>query len=251
MLAKDMKTAWEARSRKSPFFYVETAHWDGNVERFFELGEVRSGILIDPILTSHPDIERGIAADIGCGLGRFTRSLGSRFDRAIGVDVSAGMVEKAKELNNEIDNIDFVEGDGVSFPINDKSIDFLWSYEVFQHMPTHEIVLSNLKEVKRVLHNTGRAFIHFRTEQESSSLSRGLSNYLPTWILRLLKQVSGKDPLTADMAWRGAAPLSQPEIKNLCTIAGLTIISLHDDPTHPPGSRVFALLRRNDVETAA
>ena len=42
---------------------------------------------------------RDRALDFGCGVGRLTRALGTRFESALGVDISAGMIEQARRLN--------------------------------------------------------------------------------------------------------------------------------------------------------
>jgi ubiquinone/menaquinone biosynthesis C-methylase UbiE len=51
--------------------------------------------------------------------------------------------------------IEFLASDGVSLPQEANSADFVWSYEVFQHMPSHDIVMGNLREVQRILKPTG------------------------------------------------------------------------------------------------
>jgi trans-aconitate methyltransferase len=52
-------------------------------------------------------VRRGLALDFGCGAGRLTRALASRFEQAVGVDVSAPMIEKAHELNRDRANLRF------------------------------------------------------------------------------------------------------------------------------------------------
>ena len=49
---------------------------------------------------SRPPGARDRALDFGCGVGRLTRALGDRFDAVVGVDISAGMVEQARRLND-------------------------------------------------------------------------------------------------------------------------------------------------------
>ena len=44
-------------------------------------------------------LNRGIAIDFGYGVGRLTQPLASRFDLAIGIDISPTMIEAAVKLN--------------------------------------------------------------------------------------------------------------------------------------------------------
>ena len=44
------------------------------------------------------EVPRGRALDFGCGVGRLTLALASRFDAVVGVDLSAAMLENARRL---------------------------------------------------------------------------------------------------------------------------------------------------------
>jgi ubiquinone/menaquinone biosynthesis C-methylase UbiE len=65
------------------------------------------------------------------------------------------MIKQGKERLKGIDNIQLFETDGNTFPLPDNSVDIAFSYIVFQHIKTHEIVLNNFKEVYRVLKQWG------------------------------------------------------------------------------------------------
>jgi 2-polyprenyl-3-methyl-5-hydroxy-6-metoxy-1,4-benzoquinol methylase len=133
-----MREAWNDRARRDAFHYVETKHWNGDVDAFFALGEERCRLLVDPLLES-----RGVAAsdvtalDLGCGVGRITRALARRFGTVVGIDVSDEMVRRARDLHppGAYPNLRFAESDGVSIALDDGSVDFVFSYEVLQHMP--------------------------------------------------------------------------------------------------------------------
>ena len=72
-------------------------------------------------LTGEHDVERLLAVarelgrphrweralDFGCGVGRVTRALAARFERAHGLDISARMVEQARGLNADRPNCTF------------------------------------------------------------------------------------------------------------------------------------------------
>ena len=247
-----MRENWNRRARRDPFFYVETRHWEGDVEGFFELGQARAKLLIDPVLEATgvggPDAS---AFDLGCGVGRFARALAERFGTVCGVDVSEEMIRRAREFHPKADfpNVTFLAGDGVTLPLESSSQNFAFSYEVFQHMPSHDVVEGNLREIVRVLRPDGVALIHLhatRTPDQRRNLRSTIAAQLPDSINRVVKRALGRDPLVADAAFRGVAPLLHDEIGQIFARAGLRVEEVRDDPTHPPETRVFVVARPLD-----
>ena len=243
-IKKEMKSTWDLRAQKDAYHYIETKLWNHDHEKFFALGEERAQILIDPVLKKL-GIEGSdkTAVDIGCGVGRFTQSLGRRFAKVTGVDVSDSMIAQARLAAPLSDNLEFIASDGMSLPQNANSADFVWSYEVFQHMPSHEIIMANLCEIRRILRSDGYGLLHFRSAQEyPTTLWRG-AQFVPTSLVRAIKRLLGRDPLKSDQYWSGAGPLKKTEIQAMCKNSGLEVIEFRDDPTHEPGTRIFALVR--------
>ena len=171
---QDMQRGWNARAVRNPFFYVETTHWDGDIGRFFELGEASARRLIDPVLQRRAPA-RDLALDLGCGLGRFSRALARRFSSVMAVDVSDRMIAEAKRLQSdgEFKNITFEKSDGVILPAAKNAVDFVWSYEVFQHIPTRQSIAANLDEIARVLRPGGIAMNSFEDRISTACSSRG------------------------------------------------------------------------------
>jgi SAM-dependent methyltransferase len=234
-----MRESWDERARKDAFYYVETAQWDGDVEAFYALGEERARMLIDPVLGRLPRPAGTCdALDLGCGVGRFSRALAARFKTVLGVDVSEEMVRQAGEQHphDAFPNLRFEAGDGVSVPAADDSRDFVFSYEVFQHMPSEDVIQANLREVARVLRRDGAALLHVKTEAERGTAAR----LVPHALVRLAKRALGRDPLVSDPSFRGTA-VSTDRLECLFNEAGLSVRELREDPTHEPGSRVFVL----------
>lgn len=237
-----MQEMWDQRAKQDPFYYVESSFWDGNIDNFFALGEERAKLIIDThIAKLIPNTLNASALEIGCGVGRFSRALAKRFGSVIAVDVSEEMVRKARELNTaqEYPNLEFKATDGKSMSfLSTKSIDFAFSYEVFQHMPSYEIILNNLQDIQKILKPTGIAFIHLRTESLLSPniVKKNLKKIIPNSIWTTL----GFKPFTFDDTWTGTS-LSRKSIQQLCNLANLKILQFIDDPTHSPGTRIFLI----------
>jgi ubiquinone/menaquinone biosynthesis C-methylase UbiE len=239
-----MKEAWNQRAAHDPFRYVETAFWDGNIDKFFSLGEERARTVIDPVLDTYGIPAAGQAAlDLGCGVGRFSRALAGRFDAVAAIDVSEGMIETALDANRDVDNLRFHATDGVFFPLDEDSVDFVFSDEVLQHMPSHDVIAANLRETARVLRPGGRALIHFKTAYDDHPILNHLLRALPHWAAKRVRSMGKRDTMTSDAAFRGAPPLPPSSIAQLCEEVGLAVVEFRGDPTHTEGTRVFALLQ--------
>jgi SAM-dependent methyltransferase len=237
-----MQAAWNARAEADAVFYVESHHATDEAG-FYARGEERAAVFLDPVL-SLPGrrIARGHVLEIGCGLGRFSRALARRFEAVTAVDVSDVMVARARAANTAFPNIAFRATDGETLPVPDGSVDFAFSYEVFQHMPSHAVIRANLRELGRVLRRGGLAMIHLRTGDLPLRLVYRAANAAPDSVHAVIKRLRGRRPLTSDATWRGAPPLSGAQIAQMSGEAGLRLVETLPDPTHEAGTRVFAVL---------
>ena len=92
------------------------------------------------------------ALDFGCGLGRITRALASRFERCVGVDVSGVMVERARELNRDVPGCSFVHNTSHDLAgFDDDSFDLVYTSIVLQHLEGGKPAVAGwLRELLRV-----------------------------------------------------------------------------------------------------
>jgi len=74
------------------------------------------------------------ALDVGCGDGVLTQKLASRAHHVIGIDSSPDMIALARKAVLA-ENVDFIEGDFLSAPLNGQSFDFIVAVTVIHHMP--------------------------------------------------------------------------------------------------------------------
>lgn len=154
-LLERMRRDWDARARENARHYVATAKDDWTEEEFFRTGEIN---VADEVLTDMINICQGRdpaamrVLEIGCGAGRLTRALSEIFGRVDGVDVSGEMIERARHALGSRPNIRFHQNNGVDLAtFGGAEFDFSFSYIVFQHIPSKEIIENYVREVHRVL----------------------------------------------------------------------------------------------------
>jgi SAM-dependent methyltransferase len=110
------------------------------------------------------------ALEIGCGPGRLMRPMSRYFVEIHGVDVSDEMIALAREKLQDVPHAHAHVSDGASLSdFEDESFDFVYSYEVFQHIPSREVVLQYLREIERVLRAGGLARLQFNGLPETQA----------------------------------------------------------------------------------
>ena len=101
--------------------------------------------------------------DVGCGTGDMLRRFaGEDAERLVGFDESEGMLAKAKELSEGLDNITYLPGSAESLPFDDASFDIVTSCVAFHHFPDSK---GTVAEMYRVLKPGGRLFICDLTQE--------------------------------------------------------------------------------------
>lgn len=90
--------------------------------------------------------------DLGCGNGRlleflFQHYLSNDF-HYIGIDNSSGLLAHAQK---KYPRAAFLPGDQLSIPITDNSADLIMNIAAFHHLPSHNLRLQALLEMKRII----------------------------------------------------------------------------------------------------
>ncbi len=159
-----MRRFWDERAREDAWYFVDSRldYRSPDAERFWRGGEEVVALILGTVeVTIEP---ADVILDIGCGLGRLSRAMAAGAQRVIGIDVSSEMLERARELNCDLDNIEWVHGDGVSLRgVDDESVDGVFSHVVFQHIPDPQITLGYVREMGRVLRPGGWAAFQVST----------------------------------------------------------------------------------------
>lgn len=146
-----MKEDWNERAREDASYYVAFGRKQQTAEEFFATAEeVVRGLRWE--LQRLPASQRGRALEIGCGPGRLIRPMSQDFGSIDGIDVSDEMIERARANLADVPNARVEAGDGATLaPFSDAAYDFVYSYAVFQHIPSKNVVLDYLREASRVL----------------------------------------------------------------------------------------------------
>jgi 2-polyprenyl-3-methyl-5-hydroxy-6-metoxy-1,4-benzoquinol methylase len=153
-VAARMREDWNRRAVEDAHYYVAFGRHAQDEDEFL-------GTAKDLLIGLEREWSRGLpskdprarrALEIGCGPGRLLKPLSRMFGEVHGVDVSSEMIELARERLREIPHAHAHVGTGADLrQFASESFDFVYSYAVFQHIPSREVVFSYLLEAARVV----------------------------------------------------------------------------------------------------
>lgn len=109
--------------------------------------------------------------EVGCGTGLLLERFAAMCKTAKGVDLSPGMLEKAKQRG-----LDVVEGSATALPFEDASFDVAVSFKVLAHIPDIRTALS---EMTRVVRPGGHVIAEFYNPRSVRALAKRLAGPLP------------------------------------------------------------------------
>ncbi len=155
---EQMRADWNRRAREDVNYFVAFARRCQSDDEFFATGAPVLWALEKELKWILPRL-RGRAPralEIGCGPGRLMRLMARYFDEIWGVDVSDEMIRLAREKLCDVANARVERNNGTDLAgFTDHSFDFVYSYAVFQHIPSREVVMGYLEEAWRVLRPGG------------------------------------------------------------------------------------------------
>ena len=155
LLSQKMRMDWDDRSRENALHYVNTERDDWNEADFFETGRqnVADQVLadIEAVCDGRDPLSMRVL-EIGCGVGRMTRALADLFGEVHAVDISEEMVRRARRYLRKTHNAHVRRNSGRDLRVlGDLRFDFAFSFIVFQHIPSREIIDGYVAEVGRLL----------------------------------------------------------------------------------------------------
>jgi SAM-dependent methyltransferase len=129
-------------------------------------GELRQKPLDRQLLDKFAEQVRGsgLACDLGCGPGQVARYLHERGVAVCGVDLSQGMVERARQLNPEIE---FRRDDMTALDVPSEAWAGIAAFYAIVSLPPADLAQA-LHEMKRVLQPGGLLLLSFHIGEEVS-----------------------------------------------------------------------------------
>jgi len=173
---------------------------------------------------------RGAVCDLGCGPGHVARYLQSLGVNVVGLDISAGMLEQARQLSPDIH---FVLGDMEALDWPDCRLVGIVAFYAIVNMPTDSLP-TVFREMFRVLQAGGLLFLAFHLGDESA-------HYDQLW----------GQPISLDFFY------FQPvEIRRLLEAAGFTVDEMLEREPYAPeiehqSRRAYIFARKPSCRTSA
>ena len=217
-----LRSTWRVLGEEDPLWAILSRpdkrgnRW--NVEEFFESGEAEIAVIDQYCAELRRPANRNVALDFGCGVGRLTRALSSRYATVIGVDISSSMIERAKELHADFKNVRFVENvrPDLRF-VDDASVDFIYSVITLHHMPA-ELQRNYVAEFMRILSPRGLAA--FQIASGYSNDARGMAyRVLPNWLLAPVRKRVHAIDVAAEMH-----TLKESDVAGIAENAGRSVL---------------------------
>lgn len=101
-----------------------------------------------PFLLKQLPARGSVCMDIGCGTGAFSRILSRQYERVEAIDVSSGMIQKARDQSKGYSNITFIEGDILEYPVFENHYDSICSVATVHHLPLEQVLVFAQKALK-------------------------------------------------------------------------------------------------------
>ncbi len=158
-----MRQDWDKRARENARYYVATGKEQWSDDEYFRSGEIN---VEHEILTDMGNVCQGMdpkqmrVLEIGCGTGRITRALARQFGEVYGVDISGEMIRQAQAALRDFPGAHVFQNNGrdldvVREALGGKPVDFAFSYIVFQHIPSRDVIENYVREVGELLRPGG------------------------------------------------------------------------------------------------
>lgn len=130
-------------------YYDEFANWYEK-ERHFGYHAMIDDLEMGTI---EPYLDNARVLEVGCGTGLLLHRAAQRAEHAVGIDISAGMLQKAVERG-----LDAVQADATALPFDDNTFDLVYSFKVLAHV---QDIQKALEEISRVTRRGGHMILEF------------------------------------------------------------------------------------------
>jgi len=124
--------------------------------------------LINYITKKLASMSNIVAADIGCGDGRYSIKLIEKLRNRLSltcVDNNYEMLQQISKISSNFQNLQTRQAFAEKLPFDDNSLDCIFSFNAIHHFKINEFA----KECNRVLKNNGLLFIYTRLKEQNES----------------------------------------------------------------------------------
>jgi FkbM family methyltransferase len=231
-----LRRVWHTLGRDDPLWAVLSEagkrgrRWDP--DEFLETGRVEIETQLHLLAARGWPAGRSLALDFGCGAGRLSRTLARHFDEVVALDVSSSMLDAARALNRDVENIEFRENASPRLDgIDDASVDLVYSNMTLQHIPA-ALAAGYVDEFFRVLAPGGAAVFQFVAGADESLRGKVFARVPNRWL----------NPLRR-LAWRRQAVFEMHDLdesdleRRLASRPLLRLLEAIDDTSAGPGWR--------------
>ena len=143
-------------------------------EHFSQVASIYSQVrtidyeLINYITKKLASMSNIVAADIGCGDGRYSIKLIEKLRNRLSltcVDNNYEMLQQISKISSNFQNLQTKQAFAEKIPFDDNSLDCIFSFNAIHHFKINEFA----KECNRVLKNNGLLFIYTRLKEQNES----------------------------------------------------------------------------------
>jgi SAM-dependent methyltransferase len=192
-----MREDWDRRAREDAESFIYTRDSASDADDFVRSGEANYNQLVRPylpILLHGQPARDSRVVEIGCGIGRMTAWLAANFAFVDALDISPAMIEAGRQRLGHLPNITFHTGSGSDLaPIADRSADLVFSYIVFQHIPSRAAIEAYVSDAARVLKDGGA----FKFQLNGDQSPAYLAHQRDTWLGEVFSEADVARMLTA------------------------------------------------------
>jgi len=143
-------------------------------EHFSQVASIYSQVrtidyeLINYITKKLASMSNIVAADIGCGDGRYSIKLIDKLRNRLSltcVDNNFEMLQQISKISSNFQNLQTKQAFAEKIPFDDNSLDCIFSFNAIHHFKINEFA----KECSRVLKNNGLLFVYTRLKEQNES----------------------------------------------------------------------------------
>lgn len=150
-----MRADWDARAAEDAYYYVASTTQGATDEEFQQSGQAVGAHILRMASIYLRDLSETDVVEIGCGPARLGCVIAPQVKTWQGVDISPSMAQLAQARLAGVRNAKVWTTDGDLAPIATDSAELVYSYAVFQHIPSRNAVCHYLSETARVLRPGG------------------------------------------------------------------------------------------------